>query len=145
MGGLLWNRGFFDVQWQIAGYVELRIETTLEGDILSLIDTVKVTKLPLSKEKQKKTESPFNLVDHPELIGLCRGVMADGTINLAEAEYIQQWLGERSNLIDSWPASELYSLLTKVLKDGELSETEEQELRDMLEEVVGDPVSLIFW
>jgi hypothetical protein len=106
---------------------------------------VKITKLPTSTEKQKKTESSFNLIDHPELVGLCRGVMADGTINLAEAEYIQQWLDERSNLLDSWPASALHSLLTKVLKDGELSETEEQELRDMLEEVVGDPVSLIFY
>ena len=48
----------------------------------------------------------------------------------------------RSNLLDTWPASELYSLLGKVLEDGILSTQEEQELSDMLEEVVGDPVSL---
>ena len=106
---------------------------------------MKVTKLPLSGKKRKEAESPFNLVDNPELIGLCRGVIADGTINLAEAEYIHKWLGERSNLLDTWPASELYNLLSKVLKDGALSAIEEQELSDMLEEVIGDPVSLCLY
>ena len=106
---------------------------------------MKVTKLPFAGEKQKKLESPFNEVDHPELIGLCRGVIADGTINLAEAEYIQQWLGERSNLLDTRPASELYNMLSKVLEDGVLSAEEEQELSGMLEEIVGDPVSLILY
>ena len=65
---------------------------------------MKVTRLNIPKDKQKKPESPFNIVDHPELIGLCRGVIADGTINLAEAEYIHKWLSERSNLLDTWPA-----------------------------------------
>ena len=106
---------------------------------------MKVTKLPIPTEKQKKKESSFNLVDHPELVGLCRGVMADGTINLAEAEFIQKWLDERRNLLDTWPASALHSLLSKVLEDGELSAAEAQELTEMLEEVVGDPVSLIFY
>ena len=103
---------------------------------------MKVTRLNIPKDKQKKPQSPFNIVDHPELIGLCRGVIADGTINLAEAEYIHKWLSERSNLLDTWPASELYGLLSKVLQDGLLSGAEEKELSAMLEEVVGDPVSL---
>jgi hypothetical protein len=103
---------------------------------------VKVTRLNIPKEKQKKAESPFNVIDHPELIGLCRGVIADGNINLTEAKYIHKWLEERSNLLDTWPASELYNLLSKVLQDGVLSTQEEQELGEMLEEVVGDPVSL---
>ena len=103
---------------------------------------MKVTRLNIPKDKQKAAESPFNVIDHPELIGLCRGVMADGNINLAEASYIYQWLNERSNLLDTWPASELYKLLGKVLQDGKLSTQEEQELSEMLEEVVGDPISL---
>ena len=103
---------------------------------------MKVTSVDIPKERQKQAESPFNVIDHPELIGLCRGVIADGNINLAEAKYIHQWLQERSNLLDTWPASELYRLLGQVLEDGILSTQEEQELSDMLEEVVGDPVSL---
>lgn len=100
-----------------------------------------VTKLPIPRKKPKEPDSRFNLVDDPELVGLCRGVIADGAINLAEAEYIQQWLGERNNLLDTWPAGDLYALLSKVLKDGLLSASEERELCDMLEEVIGDPVS----
>ncbi len=103
---------------------------------------MKVTRLPLPKGKPNKPESPFNVIDHPELIGLWRGVMAVGNFNLAVAEYIQRWLGARPNLLETWPASELHALLGKVLKDGALSEQEQQELSDMLEEVVGDPVSL---
>jgi hypothetical protein len=103
---------------------------------------VKVTRLPRAKNKVKKPESPFNVVDHPELMGICRGVIADGAINLAEAEYIHKWLGERTNLLDTWPAGELYKLLEKVLKDGVLSASEEQELNAMLEEVIVDAGSL---
>ena len=93
---------------------------------------MKVTRLPLSKGKPSKPGSLFNVIDHPELIGLCRGVIAYGSINRAEAEYIQRWLGERPNLLETWPASALH----------ELSAQEEQELNSMLEEVVGDPVTL---
>ncbi len=103
---------------------------------------MKVTRLNIPRHSQQKGGSPFNIVDHPELIGLCRGVIADGAINLAEAKYIHKWLQERSNLLDTWPASELFNLLSKVLQDGMLSEQEERELSEMLEEVVGDPVSL---
>lgn len=104
-----------------------------------------VTKLPDPGKKPKAPDARFNMVDNPELIGLCRGVMADGTINLAEAEYIQQWLGERRNLLETWPACDLYKLLSKVLKDGVLTGQEEQELSEMLEEVIGDPVSLLLY
>jgi hypothetical protein len=105
---------------------------------------VTVSKFP-DPGKNTKADKRFNLVDNPELIGLCRGVLADGSINLAEAEYIQRWLGERRNLLDTWPAGELYKLLSKVLKDGVLNPGEEQELSDMLEEVIGDPVSLLLY
>ncbi len=104
-----------------------------------------VTKLPDPRRKRQTTDQCFNLVDNPELVGICRGVIADGKVNLAEARYIQQWLGERSNLLDTWPAGELYELLSKVLQDGVLSPGEEQELSAMLEEVIGDPVSLLLY
>ena len=103
---------------------------------------MKVTRLPSSRNKTEKSDSRFNLVDNPELIGICRGVIADGSINLTEAEYIRHWIGERDNLLDTWPASELYALLGKVLEDGALSADEERELCEMLEEVIGDPASV---
>ncbi len=98
-----------------------------------------IIKLPNSGDQRKSADDRFNIVDNPELIGLCRGVIADGMINLAEAEYIQKWLAERPNLLETWPASDLNRLLVKALEDGVLSTHEQKELSDMLEEVIGDP------
>ncbi len=100
---------------------------------------------PEYRKLQRPADTRFNSVDSPELIGLCRGVMADGTINLAEAEYIRNWLQERDNLLQTWPAGELYALLSKALEDGVLSPQEEGELSALLEEVIGDPVSLVLY
>jgi hypothetical protein len=106
---------------------------------------VKVIKLPGNKMTERLSNARFDSIDIPELIGLCRGVLADGTINLAEAEFILQWLNERSNVLQTWPADELHRLLCTVLADGTLSEDEETELSELLEEVIGDPVSVLIY
>ena len=98
-----------------------------------------IVKLPSSDGQRKSADDRFNIVDNPELIGLCRGVIADGMINLAEAQYIQEWLAQRPNLLETWPASDLNRLLGKILEDGVLSDREQNELSKMLEEVIGDP------
>jgi hypothetical protein len=97
------------------------------------------------KVSQRLSEARFNSIDIPELIGLCKGVLADGTINLAEAEFIQDWLKDRSDVLETWPADELHGMLAAVLQDGVISETEEDELMDLLEEITGEPVSVLFY
>lgn len=104
-----------------------------------------VTELPGYKMTQRLSDARFNSIDIPELIGLCRGVMADGTINLKEAEFILRWLKERRGVLETWPADELYALLCKVLEDNALSKEEEAALGELLEEVIGDPVSLMLY
>lgn len=97
------------------------------------------------KVTKRLLEARFNSIDIPELIGLCKGVLADGTINLAEATFIQGWLNDRSDVLETWPADELHSLLGAVLEDGTLTEDEEGELIDLLEEITGEPVSVLFY
>jgi hypothetical protein len=97
------------------------------------------------KVSQRLSEARFNSIDIPELIGLCKGVLADGTINLAEAEFIQGWLKDRNDVLETWPADELHGMLAAVLQDGVISETEEDELMDLLEEITGEPVSVLFY
>jgi len=94
---------------------------------------------------ERLSSARFDSIDIPELIGLCRGVLADGTINLAEAEFILQWLNERTSVLETWPADELHRLLCTVLADGKLSDDEETELSELLEEIIGDPVSVLFY
>ena len=104
-----------------------------------------VIKLPGNKMTERLSKARFNSIDIPELIGLCRGVLADGTINLAEATFILQWLNDRSNVLETWPADELHKRLCAALADGALSEEEETELSELLEEVIGDPVAVLIY
>jgi hypothetical protein len=104
-----------------------------------------VTPLHGKGMSKRLSEARFNSIDIPELIGLCKGVLADRTINLAEAKFIMNWLKNRSDVLQSWPADELHALLCRVLKDGTLSPAEEAELIDLLEEITGEPVSVIFY
>lgn len=94
---------------------------------------------------ERVSKARFDSIDIPELIGLCKGVLADGTINLAEAEFIKNWLDNRSDVLDTWPADELHALLDKNLQDNVLTGSEEAELIDLLQEVTGEPVSVLFY
>lgn len=94
---------------------------------------------------ERLSAARFNSIDIPELIGLCKGVLADGTIDLAEAEFILHWLKDRSDVLATWPADELHTLLCRVLEDGRLSGEEIVELTDLLTEIAGEPVSVSFY
>lgn len=91
------------------------------------------------------TKARFDSVDIPELIGLCKGILADGTINLAEAKYIQDWLAEHPDVVARWPATELSALLTAALEDGLLSDAEVSALTALLEEITGEPATVLFF
>jgi len=106
---------------------------------------VTLINLPGNKMTERLAKARFDSIDIPELIGLCKGVLADRTINLDEAEYILHWLRDRSDVLGTWPADELHTLLCRVLEDGALSESEEAELVELLEEITGEPVSVLFY
>jgi hypothetical protein len=106
---------------------------------------VTIIKFPSNEMSQRLSEARFNSIDIPELIGLCKGVLADGTINLAEAEFIQSWLIKHVDVLALWPADELHTLLTTVLEDGKLSVAEEAELVELLEDITGVPASVLFY
>ena len=55
--------------------------------------------------------------DISELIGICKGVLADGVISYPEAFFILGWLEEHRIITDVWPASILYQSLDNMLED----------------------------
>lgn len=65
-----------------------------------------------------------------ELIGLARGIIADGIVNQAEAEYLFKWIVANASLTDNPMISLLYKRVDKVLADGKL---ESEEAADLLE------------
>lgn len=67
-----------------------------------------------------------------ELIGLARGIAADGNINLAEAEFLQKWLAANSVLADQPLIRVLYQKVSDMLADGIFDRDEQTELLDTL-------------
>ncbi len=73
-----------------------------------------------------------------ELIGISRGVIADGVVDENEAIFIGQWIENHREIADKWPVNVLYVRLVKMLRDGVLSEDEQQELLETLRDLTGE-------
>lgn len=69
-----------------------------------------------------------------ELIGLCRGVIADEKINNKEVYLLSQWL-EDCPFLDTWPASEIAQEVEQILDDGVITKEEKERLGKLLADV----------
>jgi NAD-dependent DNA ligase len=65
-----------------------------------------------------------------ELIGLVRGVAADGDLNQAEAELLQRWLAANLAVSQQPIIRTLYDRVNEALEDGVLDEVEKKSLLD---------------
>lgn len=75
--------------------------------------------------------------DVDELIGLCKGMVADGSVCEAEAHFLLGWLERNRDARDVWPASVLFPRISSMLSDRRLQDDEEKELLDLLISVSG--------
>ncbi|HEY0026980.1 MAG TPA: BRCT domain-containing protein [Allosphingosinicella sp.] len=67
-----------------------------------------------------------------ELIGIARGVAADGSLNKAEVEFLQKWLAANLAISGQPIIRTLYQRIEEVLSDGVLDRDECAELLDTL-------------
>lgn len=72
-----------------------------------------------------------------ELVGLCRGVLADGNISAGEAGFIKDWIERNAHLATEYPFNYLYRSLHAALVDGVLDPDEELDLLGTLAALVG--------
>lgn len=72
-----------------------------------------------------------------ELIGVCRGILADGALNSTEAGFLLHWLERHREFADSFPFNVLYPRVHDALADGVLDMDEERDLLEALLSVVG--------
>lgn len=72
-----------------------------------------------------------------ELIGICRGILADGSINQAEVAFLQTWLSNHKPFANDYPFNVLMPQIASALEDGRLTSDEERDLLDMLVRFVG--------
>lgn len=67
-----------------------------------------------------------------ELIGISRGLLADGAINQAEVEFLQKWLAANVEVSDQPLIKMLYRRINEVMADGVADDLEKVELFETL-------------
>ncbi len=72
-----------------------------------------------------------------ELIGIAKGLIADGVINEAEADFLAKWLEGNRNMAPGWPIDQIDARIRHMLADGVLDQEERQELFAILTQLVG--------
>lgn len=70
-----------------------------------------------------------------ELIGICKGVLADGVLAFSEAEFILRWMQANACYINQWPFDHLFARLAAALEDGRIDSQEEAELLQILSDM----------
>ena len=75
-----------------------------------------------------------------ELVGLCRGLLADGHVNQMEAEFLKGWIERNAAFVGEYPFAQIYGLLSDILKDGVIDEDESADLHETLARFVGGEV-----
>jgi NAD-dependent DNA ligase len=73
-----------------------------------------------------------------ELIGLVKGVTADGSVDQSEVEFLLRWLESNKGSLDQWPAKAIYPRLKAALSDGHLDDAEEEEIHALLEATIAE-------
>lgn len=72
-----------------------------------------------------------------ELIGICRGILADGAISRPEAAFLSEWIERNSEFVDTYPFNHLLDHLHHALEHGVLDSHDEADLLDTLSRFIG--------
>lgn len=76
--------------------------------------------------------------DTSEMLGLAKGILFDGVVTEEEAMGLMNWADERPDFAMAWPGNVIYRRLRKIFDDGHASDEEREDLRALLEELVGE-------
>lgn len=82
--------------------------------------------------------------NHDELIGIIRGVIADGKVCEQEANLLGRWCLEYGVDCSDWPAGRIVERLNRIYEDGVATAEELDDFKDLLVEIVGaakNPIS----
>lgn len=74
--------------------------------------------------------------DVDELLGVCKGVIADDRVNEEELRFISGWIKAHPTLGSTWPCQPIGERIDAALQDGELSGEEAAEISAFLRSIV---------
>ncbi|MFO0820737.1 MAG: hypothetical protein U1A77_22505 [Pirellulales bacterium] len=102
-----------------------KIDDNEKSDLLWLLARI-------SQYTRQYREVSFDL---RQLLGLVRGVAANGVIHEGEVAGLRKWLANHAEVADRWPCSELATLLDTVTQDGRIEPGEQQQLLSFLQTI----------
>lgn len=70
------------------------------------------------------------------LLGLARGVLADGVVNEAEARALHDWVEWHPEAMGRWPVSILARRLERIFRDGVVDPDERDDLAELLRRIL---------
>jgi HIRAN domain len=110
-------------------HAEMRVSTELDphGQPLSL-----------RFNRARRTER-----DLCELLGLARGLLADGSITEGEAALLRDWVGRHPDAVEHWAVRTIHDRLTQHFKDGVIDEVERADLKRLLDQLVSGELSAV--
>ena len=73
-----------------------------------------------------------------ELLGICKGIIADGKVVPNEADYLKIWLEKNRQLTGVWPANVLSHRIASIYADGVVDEEEQGQLAALLSSITGE-------
>ncbi len=73
-----------------------------------------------------------------ELLGVCKGIIADGKVDTNEVVYLKSWLEQNREVAAIWPANVLSERIRQIYADGVVDGQERKELADLLYRITGD-------
>ena len=78
-----------------------------------------------------------------ELLGLARGLIADGVVTASEAQLLRDWVARHEDALDHWAVRTLHHRLTTHFEDGVIDEAERADLALLLNQLVGGELSAV--
>lgn len=77
-----------------------------------------------------------------QMVGLMRGIVADGRVSTEEAGHLVRWTRENPDVAARWPANLLARRLEQIVRDGRVDGRERKHLAALLAQLTTDPAGL---
>lgn len=71
------------------------------------------------------------------LLGIAQGMLADGHLNDQEILFLRDWLANNDSIAASFPGNVVFSKISEILIDGNITEDDRTHLTDVLQQMVG--------
>ncbi|MCX6967747.1 MAG: BRCT domain-containing protein [Verrucomicrobia bacterium] len=101
-----------------------------------------ILRRPFPASESSRPRGPLNYDKAVnELLGLSKGIMADGKVTVEEVEYLRGWLERRREFIAAWPLSIVAQRIAVICVDGVITEEECKSLGETLLALTGEDES----